>query len=213
MLLLFDGWAYMHLIPTPTILDNLLAERRIPPLVAVMVDNAPGARDRELGCYEPFVDFLTQELLPWVRRRYHVTGDPAWSTIGGSSRGGLTAAFTGLRRPDLFGNVLCQSGAFMWAPPGDPEPGWLVCQFADHARLPLRFYVDVGRLEVWPSPDDGPSTRVANQHMRDVLHAKGYPVHYAEFGGGHDYTCWEGTLPDGLLFLLGERRPARTSAT
>src|SRR5262249_22864768 len=35
LLLLFDGWQYLHLIPTPTILDNLLAEGRLPPLVAV----------------------------------------------------------------------------------------------------------------------------------------------------------------------------------
>jgi enterochelin esterase-like enzyme len=42
-----------------------------------------------------------------------------------------------------------------------------------------------------------------SRHMRDVLLAKGYEVHYQENVGGHDYLSWRGSLADGLLALVG----------
>ena len=38
LLVLFDGWVYAQMIPTETILDNLLAAGRIRPLVVLMLD-------------------------------------------------------------------------------------------------------------------------------------------------------------------------------
>src|SRR6266542_2521642 len=46
-LFFFDGGTYVLTVPTPIILDNLLSEAAIPPLVAVFVGNAD--RRRELG--------------------------------------------------------------------------------------------------------------------------------------------------------------------
>lgn len=205
LLFLFDGWMYTHPIPTPVILDNLFEAEMIPPLVAVMLDNCdPDARARELYCHPPMVDFLTDELIPLLRARYGVAPEPARTTIGGASAGGLAAAFAALRRPDVFGNVLVQSGAFPWAPDGEIEPEWLARQFAAAPRLPLRFYIEAGLFE--NSPEAGmPGTTLlgASRHLRNVLRAKGYPVHYVEYAGGHQEFNWRGTLADGLMSLSG----------
>jgi enterochelin esterase family protein len=73
-------------------------------------------------------------------------------------------------------------------------------------RLPLRFYLDVGIFE---NGFKDPGMLLANRHMRDVLLAKGYPLTYAEYVGGHDYPCWEITLPQGLLVLMDAEDVAR----
>jgi enterochelin esterase-like enzyme len=203
LLVLFDGLAYIHLVPTPTILDNLLAAGRLPPMLAVIVDTLDQAtRTHELACFDPFVEFLAHELVPWVRQHYNVANVPEQTVVGGSSYGGLAAAYAGLRHPNIFGNILSQSGSFMWKPGPDHEDDWLPRQFVASPTLPLRFYLDVGLLEVAPMPYDNV---VANRHMRNILQAKGYAVHYAEFSGGHDYVCWRGTLANGLVALRGKR--------
>ena len=93
-----------------------------------------------------------------------------------------------------------QSGAFWWRPDEAEEHGWLVRQCVASERLPPRFYMDAGTFE---RGIRDPSILHYNRHMRDVLRAKGYPVSYSEFSGGHDYICWQGTLADGLLALVG----------
>jgi enterochelin esterase family protein len=157
------------------------------------------------------VRFLTDELLPWVRARYRVTADPARTVAGGSSFGGLAAAFAALERPGVFGSVLSQSGSYWWRPDDDPEWEWLTRRYAAREPLPVRFYQDVGLLEDGPGrrtePPGHPGQLVANRHLRTVFQTKGYPVRYAEFAGGHDHLCWRGTLADGLLALLGPGGP------
>ena len=204
LLLVFDGLAYIHpnLVPTPTILDNLLHAGKIPPLVAVFPDSlSMETRNSELPCNPSFVEYLTSELLSWVRERYHVTDEPTRTIVAGSSYGGLAAAFVGLTAPGVFGNVLSQSGAFWYNGSGrhDIDAEWVLPRrFVEGPHLPLRFYLEAGLLERTRDAD----MVLCNRHMRDVLEAKGYEVTYSEYMGGHDYICWRGSFADGLLALV-----------
>jgi enterochelin esterase-like enzyme len=194
LLVLFDGWQYTHDIPTPTILDNMIADGRLPPAVAVFVDQKE--RVKELYLDATFSDFVARELVPWVRGRYNVTRSPREAVVGGLSLGGVAAAYTAMRHPEVFGGVLSQSGAFQYRPE-DPER--LIRQFTKGGRLPIRFYLEAGLLEV----NETPSLLHTNRHLRDVLEAKGYVVTYSEFNGRHDTVCWRGSLSKGLAALWG----------
>jgi len=197
LLVLFDGEAYHSGVPTATILDNLIASEDIAPTVVVMVGCIDvRTRTRELACHNPFVDFVGDELMPWVHQHVHVTSDPAQTTVGGISLGGLAAVFVALCGPELFGSVLSQSGSFWWS---DADEEWLTRQYVHAPKSPVRFYLEAGLIENRPVPwREGVSLLVANRHLRDVLQAKGYTVHYTEFAGGHDFACWRGTLAEGL---------------
>jgi enterochelin esterase-like enzyme len=206
LLVVFDEGSYLTVVPTPTILDNLLFEKKIAPMVAVLIGNPDQeTRTRELPPNPKFADFLNNELVPWVRQNYNVTSDPRQVVVAGSSFGGIASVYAGLRHPETFGNILCQSGSFWWsAPKPEPyaEPNYLAKEFIKSPKLPLRFYMDAGTFEVDVSGGGG-AILEPSRHMRDVLLAKGYEVHYQENVGGHDYLSWRGSLADGLLALVG----------
>lgn len=213
LLVLTDGGLYVNTARVATTLDNLIAARLIPPLVAVMVDNPN--RGRELSCSSAYAEFLAEEIVPWARANYHATDRPEQTIIGGASLGGLAAAFVGLKHPEVFGNVLSQSGSFAWKPDGEKEWEWLNRQFAGSPRLPLRFSFEAGLLEgTWwwrslvPVSPNGPpvidpTLLAANRNLRDTLQSKGYLVHYTEFNGNHGFLNWRGTLASHLIALVG----------
>lgn len=204
LLVLFDAWGYRAIIPTPTILDNLIAEGSIPPVIAVLVDHPTfDERMKELSFEPPgpaFMSFVTGELLRWLHEHYRVTSDPARSIVGGASNGGDTAARIAFGRPDLFGGVLSQSGTYGRSPPDDPEPEWFARQVASSAVAPIRFYLDAGSMETDPGKS-GVSILQGNRHLRNVLRAKGYEFRHLEFSGAHQLMCWQGTIRDALIWL------------
>jgi enterochelin esterase family protein len=204
LLVLFDAWAYRAIIPTPTILDNLIADGSIPPLVAVLVDHPTlDERNGELSFEPPgpaFISYVTGELLAWLHERYRVTSDPGRSIVGGASNGGDTAARIAFARPDLFGGVLSQSGTYGRSPADDPEPEWFARQVAESALRPIRFHLDAGSMETVPG-GSGITILQGNRHLRNVLRAKGYDVHHVEFSGAHQPMCWQGTIRDALIWL------------
>jgi enterochelin esterase-like enzyme len=215
LLIILDGRFFHFAIQAPAILDNLLADGEIRPFVAVMVDN-PGAtwqesmtiREKELSCHPPFATFLAQEMIPWLRQTYHLTADPRQTIVAGGSAGGLAVAFTALQHPDTFGNVIALSGSFWWRPEGETEWEWLTRQFALRPLAPLRFYLEVGLLESAPSASGFPGQLLANRHLRSVLQAKGYELHYDEQMHGHDSMPWQGLLAEGLRALNLPLQPA-----
>lgn len=204
LLVAFDGDG---LAEDPITLDNLIAAGRIPPLVAVFVRQ----RDRwhELTCSPKFVQFLADELVPWMRANYAVSADPKRVIVRGLSLGGLMSSYCAFQRPDVFGNVLSQSGSYQWfpeldltsaaLPPANAEPAWLTRQYVDAPKRDVTFYLEAGRFE--DISHSGLLTE--NRRFRDVLRAKGYTVHYSEFTGGHDVVNWRGSFADGLIALMG----------
>jgi enterochelin esterase-like enzyme len=207
LLVCFDGFVYSspEWVPGPTILDNLINAGRIPPALAVFVDQS-ARRNLELSNNPQFSDFVAEELLPQVRKRWRATSDPAQTVVCGSSAGGLGSAYAAFRHPEVFGNVLSQSGAF-W--PGrtrnNPQQEWLTREFAASNKLPVRFVLQAGIVEIVATPLNGPSILATNRHLRDVLKNKGYEVHYREVAGGHEPLTWRGGLAEGLMQLLGKR--------
>jgi enterochelin esterase-like enzyme len=202
---LFDGEDPDGYVFSTSTMENLLAERKIPAVVVIRIQNPSQAvRSHDLECSDDYATFLNNELVPFIRANYNVSAKPERTLIGGYSLGGLMAAYTAFRHPETFGMVLSQSGSFWYEPSGHElaPPDWLVGLFAQAPRLNLRFYLDAGLYEL-DFTGRGGNILVPNRHLRDVLIAKGYELHYQEFPGEHDPINWRGTIADGLIALLG----------
>ena len=212
-----------------TTLNELIAASKIPPTVVVFVNNVGNRRMVDLTANPEFADFVATELVPWVRAHYNVTKDASRVVVGGYSASGLAAAYVGLRHSEVFGNVISQSGAFWWAPDHNAgfctsmcqdsgyvartwrdattEGNWIGKQFLLGPKLPLRFHLDAGTLEVDRYGKGGGDILEPTRALRDILRSKGYDVHYQQFHGGHDGLSWRGTIADALIALLGSRQP------
>jgi enterochelin esterase-like enzyme len=106
------------------ILDNMIAQGKVKPMVIVM-PLAYGTMDMIYkgwnvwtGDYalpiknqEMFADQLIGEILPMAEARYNIARDPAHRAIAGLSMGGGHTLFIGLNHPDIFGYVGAMSSA------------------------------------------------------------------------------------------------------
>jgi enterochelin esterase family protein len=205
LLISFDGEDYIKDIPAPTILDNLIAAGKIHPAIQVMIDNSED-RLGDLANHQKFADFVAKDLLSWAQTKYRVAHEAEKVTLLGYSAGGLAAAYVAFRYPNLFGNVLSQSGAFWRGNEGASAPSeWLTAQFKSSPKSNLRFYIVVGGGETIKN-SSGFSMSETSGHLRDTLKSKGYDVAFLEVPGAvHNPESWRMQLADGLIHLIGKK--------
>jgi enterochelin esterase-like enzyme len=173
----------------------LIAQKRIPPVVAVMIQNGGGdaqghERGREYDTLSPlFAEFIEEEVFPRVEARCGVrlTKDPEGRATMGTSSGAAAAFTMAWYRPDLFRRVVSLSGTFVnqqW--PFNPETpdgawGYHTTLIPHSPAKPIRVWMCVGdRDNLNPNVmRDGMHDWVeANHGMAKVLREKGYRYQY-----------------------------------
>lgn len=207
LLVLFDAHAFVHDVPTPRILDNLMADGLLPNTAAVIVGNAsPEARGVELPPNPKFAQFMAEELMPWVREQ-GLAQMARHTVVAGSSYGGLVSSYLGLTHPELFGNVLSMSGSYWWAPQGEPA-GWMqrAWQTLPSPMPHVRFYIDAGTFEKGRGGREG--ILETSRALGDILRERGLQVTQREWVSGHDYVQWQASLGCGLVALLAPQKMA-----
>ena len=104
-----------------TALDNLIAQKRVPPMIAISIGNGSGdAQGSQRGLeYDTmsgrYAEFVETEVLPLVEKQYGVrlTKNPDARATTGCSSGAAAALSMAWYRPDLYHRVLSYSGTFV----------------------------------------------------------------------------------------------------
>lgn len=195
LVVVYDGRDYLRRARLTTIVDNLIAKKRMRPVALALIDNARSDRFSEYLTSEAMLGVLTELVLPAARanlKLLDIDKNPGAYGVLGASMGGLMALYTALRLPHLFGHVISQSGAFHFGLPKTESMIHLLVQSLP--VRPLDIWQDVGRYE-W--------LLETNRRFHSVLSAKGYDVSYREYNGGHNYTSWRDVLPEALETIFG----------
>ena len=201
-------------------LNNLIAERKVPVMIAISIGNGSGdAQGSERGLeYDTmsgkYAEFVEQEVLPLVEAKCHVTltKDPEGRATMGTSSGGACALSMAWYHPDLYHRVLSYSGTFVnqqW-PHNDETPhgAW---EYHEHLipknpAKPLRLWLEVGDQDLLNpnSMHDGMHDWVlANERMARALAGKGYHYQFifARNARHGDHGVKQQTLPEALEWL------------
>lgn len=201
-------------------LDNLIAEHRVPVMIAISIGNGGGdAQGSERGLeYDTmsgrYAEFVEKEVLPLVEARCHVklTRDPNGRATTGGSSGGSCALIMAWYHPELYRRVLTYSGTYVnqqWPyNAATPHGAW---EFHQHLipqspRKPLRIWMEVGDRDLLnPNAmrDGMHDWVVANEDMAKALAAKGYHYQFvfARNAGHVDRAVKQQTLPEALEYV------------
>jgi enterochelin esterase-like enzyme len=197
---LFDAFIYLNRVEVPNILDNLITEGKIEPMIAVLYGTYRNTRGILLPINFEFKSEFMKVIVPLIRKNYNISLNPKYNIIGGMSYGGLAATFIAFYHPNVFGKVLSQSGSF-WRDVelsdsygNEVRNDWMINQFIKEDKKPIDIFLDWGLQENM--------VLGSNRKMVRILNQKKYKFDYIEFNGWHDWSNSRKTFPTGLMYLL-----------
>ena len=183
--------------------DELITRGEIQPLIVVLPDDlgeGPTYWANWVGDGPRWSDYVIEDVVGAIDRRYRTLPSASSRAIGGLSMGGLGALHIAMRRPDVFGVVGAHSPSIrvepdpaLWFLPGEAwnehSPIWLARYAPDIERLQM--WIDVGVEDIWLE-----NVTVLHQ----ALVARGMPHQWQLFEGEHEEHYWIEHVPDYLRF-------------
>ena len=191
------------------VLDNLLADGKIQPMIVVFPDGnasrgvggqgqgagmGAGARGGPGGGFTggfggwgtPFENDLIRDIIPYIESHYSVYTDREHRALAGLSMGGGQSLNIGLANLDMFAWV----GGFSSAPNTKPPAELVPDPAAAKAKLRL----------LWLSCGNKDGLIRISQGVHNYLKEKGVPHVWHVDSNGHDGTHWANNL-----YLFGQR--------
>ena len=169
------------------ILDNLLADKKVVPMIVVMPNGRAQKDDRAEGnvmasapAFAAFEKDLLDDVIPAIEARYSVQADREHRALAGLSMGGGQSLNFGLGHLDTFAWV----GAFSAAPNTKPPAELVPDPAAAREKLKL-LWIAVGRKD---------NLMRISQGVHAYLKEKDVPHVYRVDGNAHDFTEWKNNL-------------------
>jgi|SoiMethySBSTD1v2_1073268.scaffolds.fasta_scaffold77818_3 enterochelin esterase-like enzyme len=216
---LLHGWPggpldWFRAAPTQRIVDAMLADRLIQPMLVVAPDDNGGwLHDSEMlnQVGGPQLEtYLTRTVVGYVDAHFRTVADRAGRAIGGMSSGGYGALNLGLRHQDVYSVILAEM------PYGDPGQAALALLGGSRALwaanapghyIPTMTFSHPMAVDLLSGPHDG--QRLEARQLAGMLRDRGQPAVYTQVAGaGHTWRSAGRELPYALAFA-GQHLPGQ----
>lgn len=172
------------------VLDNMIAAKRIPPVIAVFIDPRVSGTNLRASQYienPQFAAFVAQELVPAIDQTYRTDARRYARAILGTSLGGLNSAYFATQHPETFYLIGIQSPAFAVSPT-------IYDRYRDAPVRDVRIHMSWGTIN-----DVGN----AGDLMAAIFTDKGYSFETVVLNEGHSWGSWRALLDDVLEYFWG----------
>ncbi len=214
-----DGHTYLKEdgdFRVPVVFDNLISQGKMPITIGLFIN--PG---HDLGAEPPespwrvsnrsieydevsdtYVRFLTEELIPELKKTYKISDDPKMRAICGISSGGICAFTAAWFKPDQFHRVLSHIGSFTDIRGGHNYPPMI----RKSDPKDIKVFLQDGQNDL---DNRFGNWWLANRQMEAALKYKEYDYRFVGGEGKHDGEHGGAILPESLTWLWSDAVPDR----
>jgi enterochelin esterase-like enzyme len=208
-----DGYAYVKedgSFRVPIVFDNLIYAKEIPVMIGVFINPGHWAKEYPENLFrssnrsdeydelsDSYVNFLTQEIIPAIKKRYNLSDDPKMHAIAGLSSGGICAFTAAWQRPDYFQKVMTHYGSFTNIKGGHVYPDLV----RKAAKKDIKVFIQDGSNDL---DNIHGNWWLSNLQLEAALKFKGYEYKFEKGSGGHNGKHAGSILPESLKWLWAD---------
>jgi enterochelin esterase-like enzyme len=201
-----DGKDYIEFAVVPHVLDKMIEQKEIEPVIAVFVTppnlHQPKIPNRatEYGLNDEYVKFFVSDLVPFIDDKYRTMDDADERLVLGDSYGGLISLYIGFSNPELFGKVYSQSGYHSF------NNDKIIELIRESEKKEIKIYFECGIYEKQVGaafiPEAERNFLEGNRRLKKVLEINGYQHVYFEYPEGHTWGNWRRHLVGALKYFF-----------
>lgn len=186
VILFHDGLDYLSLADAKNVLDYLIGNDLIDPVIGVFVPAVNRSEEYHGNLKEEYTDFIVTDIMSWVDSKYRTIINPKFRATAGASDGGNISLWIGMNHPEIFGKVAAYSSNVITE---------ISSTFQNGPLLDLDIYLDIGTYDI--------SILIPMVHdFRDILETKGYNYLFYEWHEGHSWGNWRAHIDNALQFFF-----------
>ena len=194
-----DGFKALSFNSYKNILDNLIADKKIRPLIAVFIKYEENDAAYFIYKADDYMNFLSKELVPFIDSKFRTSSLANDRAITGISAGGNISLLTPLSKPDVFSMGAGQSTTI-----SDELMETLDAIYSNKKSfIDHKFYFDVGRFDLETGTIAKNNFLYSNQLFAKKIKETGLNYSFKIFNDGHQWANWRERTDDILIYFFG----------